>query len=214
MMRLLVVDDHAPTGQSLEALLEQRCEVRLAKSFAEGSAALRDDGPFDAAMVDVHLGDGNGIELIARASSEKTQWLVMTRDSDRYLVMRAAELGAAFIAKPFTSGQLEGWLDSVNMGKGLSPRDRVVGADDHDDDRMEKALDAFVARHNLSRGERRVVAQAMRARNREAIAMALGVSVHTYQKHAASVRRKTGSSVHQAAVRVLRWAVIGPETLE
>lgn len=211
-MRLLIVDDHGPTGQSLQALLEERCEVRLAQSFEEGYEALRDDGPFDAVMVDVHLGDGNGIELIARASGEKTQWLVMTRDSDRYLVMRAAELGAAFIAKPFTGRQLEHWLDSVNLGEGLSARERVAGSEEQDDDQMEAALDAFVVRHNLSSGERRVLAQAMRGRSREGIALALDVSIHTYQKRAAAIRRKTGSSVQQAAVRILRWAVIGPET--
>ncbi|MEM9072615.1 MAG: LuxR C-terminal-related transcriptional regulator, partial [Myxococcota bacterium] len=87
----------------------------------------------------------------------------------------------------------------------------VMGAEDAGESAMSAALQRFCSVYELTEGEVRLLECAMAGMGRPQIAKALGISLHTYQKHATSIKKKTGTSVAQAAVRVLRWCVAGPE---
>jgi DNA-binding response OmpR family regulator len=64
-MRILIVDDHAPTRRLLERNLELASHgVKLAGSCAEASAVLA-MGVFDVIVLDVMLPDGCGIDEMA-----------------------------------------------------------------------------------------------------------------------------------------------------
>ncbi len=65
MARLLLVDDDESNRITLSALLaDEGFEVRVARSFAEASLLLRDGPPLDFVLLDQHLGDGLGANLV------------------------------------------------------------------------------------------------------------------------------------------------------
>jgi len=62
-MRILIVDDHAPTRKLLERSVEGASHgVKLAACCAQASTALA-VGLFDVIVLDVMLPDGSGIDL-------------------------------------------------------------------------------------------------------------------------------------------------------
>lgn len=66
LMRILIVDDHAPTRRLLARNLELASHgVKLAGSCDEARAVLA-EGAFDVIVLDVVLPDGSGIELCSR----------------------------------------------------------------------------------------------------------------------------------------------------
>src|SRR4051812_28173629 len=84
-MRLLVVDDSRNNRLTLSALLENEgFEVHVAESVAEARARL--DVPpwrYDLAIIDLHLGDGLGSELVSdvRARCAETKIVMMSGSS-------------------------------------------------------------------------------------------------------------------------------------
>ena len=70
--RILMVEDHAFFSQALELVLGQRLSegdlggatFNRATTVAEGLRLVYEDGPFDLAVVDLMLPDGNGTEVV------------------------------------------------------------------------------------------------------------------------------------------------------
>ncbi len=85
MTRLLLVDDNASVRLALSALLEEEgYVVETAASFADAARRLAAGLPgFGMALLDMHLGDGLGTDLIPlfRARSSRTK-LVLLSGSD------------------------------------------------------------------------------------------------------------------------------------
>ncbi len=82
MNRLLLVDDNESLRISLSAVLEDEgYSVETAASFAAARSRLSEGSPrFAAALLDVHLGDALGTELIPlfRDASPETKLVVLT----------------------------------------------------------------------------------------------------------------------------------------
>ena len=100
---LLVVDDDKPFLQRLSRALEQRgFTVRTADSVAGGIAELTAAAPAFA-VVDMRLGDGNGldvIEALQRARSD-ARVVVLTGYGNIATAVNAVKLGAIdYLAKP------------------------------------------------------------------------------------------------------------------
>lgn len=72
MPHILMVEDHAFFSQAFELVLarrlsEERSELTgffHARTVAEGLRAVADEGPFDLAVVDLMLPDGDGTEVV------------------------------------------------------------------------------------------------------------------------------------------------------
>ena len=104
MARLLVVDDEINLRRVLTVLLTTDghtvCE---AGTFAEARAALQRE-PFDAVLTDQKLPDGDGLGVLAVATSLTTPppVVVITAFATVELAVEAMRLGAFdFITKPF-----------------------------------------------------------------------------------------------------------------
>lgn len=104
MIRVLLVDDHALISQGLRRAFEPTDDLEVvgeAFSVAEALALVRAHEP-DVAVVDVNLGDGNGIDLCRqlRADHPTMGLVVLTMyDEDEHL-FGALEAGAsAFVLK-------------------------------------------------------------------------------------------------------------------
>jgi len=119
MARILVVDDNADLREVLRRALERAGhQVVLAIDGARGARAWRESGA-DLALVDIHMPDMDGIELLVQlrvlaprlpvvmmSGGDQTQWLDLLQDTTL--------LGAAgVLAKPFTLDELFGVVARV-----------------------------------------------------------------------------------------------------
>ena len=106
--RILIVEDHRFFSEALRLVLGQRLagesgeapEYRLAPTVADGLRIADEDGPFDVAIVDLMLPDGDGTEVVRRVKAAYPQTRVAVLSSVRDL-----------------SGALEAGADEA-MGKG------------------------------------------------------------------------------------------------
>jgi DNA-binding NarL/FixJ family response regulator len=127
MIRVLLVDDHASSRQPLAILLERDPAITVvaqAGTVAEARSALKTTA-VDVAVVDLGLPDGDGVDLVKdiHAANPHGQVLVLTAQTDRRELARAAAAGAAGILNKAAS--IDEIIDAVQrLGAGeevLSP---------------------------------------------------------------------------------------------
>ena len=108
---ILLVDDHALIRQGLRRAFEQSEDlvvVAEASNLAQARALQHTHHP-DVAVVDVNLGDGNGIEFVAemRARRPEMGLVVLTMYAEDEHVFAALEAGAsAFVLKGAPAGDV------------------------------------------------------------------------------------------------------------
>lgn len=74
MTRILIVEDHIFFSEALELMLGRRlaeehgqdAEFRRAATITDGLRVAEEEGPFDVAVVDLVLPDGDGTEVVRR----------------------------------------------------------------------------------------------------------------------------------------------------
>jgi two-component system response regulator HydG len=100
---LLVVEDDAKLARSMGRFLTQRgFVVRLTETEA-GALEVLDEATPDAVLLDVHLPDGSGLDVLEhlRQGGAATPAIVMTANDSLAVRQRAEQLGvAAFLTKP------------------------------------------------------------------------------------------------------------------
>jgi DNA-binding response OmpR family regulator len=108
---LLVVDDEPHIGLVLRPFLEQLgYRVSIAKTLTEARTALKASPPTDALLLDLHLPDGSGLDLLRdlrmQGSTERLPVLVLTAEGEDRVLREARRLGAALVTKPFSPTKL------------------------------------------------------------------------------------------------------------
>ncbi|MDR6755952.1 two-component system response regulator RegA [Mycoplana sp. BE70] len=100
---LLIVDDDAPFLRRLARAMEARgFSVDVAESVAEGIAKAK-GAPPKYAVVDLRLGDGSGLDVIAaiRQRRDDTRIIMLTGYGNIATAVNAVKLGAVdYLAKP------------------------------------------------------------------------------------------------------------------
>ena len=99
--RILLVEDDARFREAFTralglALASEQLDVEFVESgsLAEARARLREGG-LDAALIDVTLPDGNGLDLVREINDGAAiPTLVLTADLDHSVAVRAVEAGA------------------------------------------------------------------------------------------------------------------------
>jgi len=108
-LRILVVDDEPSIRTAIVATLETAGANVVAVSSGSGAREACRRRAFDVAIVDVRIGDENGIDLLAALLAE-APWLkvvVVTAFASIDLAVSAIQRGAFnFLPKPFTPEQL------------------------------------------------------------------------------------------------------------
>jgi two-component system response regulator RegA len=106
-MPLLLVDDDAPFRQRLAMMLERRgFAVTATAGLAEARAAMAGFTPAQApshAVVDMRLGDGNGLDLVAelRVRWPEMRVVILTGYGNLATAVSAVKAGAVdYLAKP------------------------------------------------------------------------------------------------------------------
>lgn len=125
---LLVVDDEPHIGLLLRPHLEHLgYRVSLARTLAEARAVLGDrSAPLDALLLDLHLPDGSGLELLRElrrgAATRGLPVIVLTAEGEDRVLGEVEALGAALLTKPFSPSKLTARIAGL-LGDGPAPPD-------------------------------------------------------------------------------------------
>jgi DNA-binding response OmpR family regulator len=102
----------------LRLQLEQRgYTLRLARTLAEARAALSGPPHPDALLLDLHLPDGSGVDLLRELrQSPATRALpimVLTAEGEERILDEARGLGASLVTKPFSPTKLTAQIENL-----------------------------------------------------------------------------------------------------
>lgn len=133
--KILVVDEDRAARSLLKDVLEcAGYETLLASTFREGTQALAAHAP-DLLIAELRLGEFNGLQLLIM-SRIRIPTIMLTGFPDPVLAEEARNLGAAYMAKPFSPSallalvqeKLEQGAEGMNSGTSRRwARKRVVG---------------------------------------------------------------------------------------
>jgi CheY-like chemotaxis protein len=120
-LKLLLIDDHAIFRTTAARMLTQLGhQVVEASNAADAEAVFqREQGQFDALVVDFFLGDGHGTDLVTKLEADIGHTLpVVFMSGDIAATRRAAGAQAnlrSFVEKPFTANDIEAVLRDLGM---------------------------------------------------------------------------------------------------
>jgi len=209
--RVVLVDDHelfrAGVRSELDGLVDV---VGDAATVAEAVALIGAESP-DVVLLDVHMPDGGGLEVIrqvvAAGGARRTQFLALSVSDaaeDVIAVIRAGARG--YVTKTISGADLADAVRRVHGGDAVfSPRlagfvlDAFAGAPP-----TPAATDPEADLDQLTPREREVLQHIARGYMYKEIAQRLGISSKTVEAHVSAVLRKLQlSSRHELS----RWAV-------
>ncbi len=128
---LLLVDDDRPFLQRLARAMESRgFTVRTAESVREGVAMAKASAPAYA-VVDMRLGDGNGLDVIEAIHAERddTRAIVLTGYGNIATAVTAVKLGAIdYLSKPADADEVFAALTRKG-GERADPPENPMSAD-------------------------------------------------------------------------------------
>jgi DNA-binding NarL/FixJ family response regulator len=205
---VLIVEDHLVLSEALIARIDQESDLRVV-----GAAWSRTQVTFmvgarrpDVVVLDLGLGDYDGIELIQpmRARSTGPRVVVLTGHDDTATALTALRHGAsAFVSKAAPIGDLlqairtvaggEPWISPAMVSR-LLP-ELLAGAGEY------LAEEQFPL---LSHREREVLALMVDGLSNAAIAARLHISVHTARTHVHNLQKKLNVHSQLAAVALAR----------
>ena len=161
-VRILLVEDDRVLAQSLKRYLESNgFDVIVATSYSEAIDHIEEKG-FDMYIIDVNLGDGDGIELVRdlRDLRDETPVLFISAITDVGTVARGFSAGAEdYIKKPFDPEEL-----LVRIRARLKKREEEISYGDitYRDGRFFKGNEEL----DLGEVQRRILLKLLRNRGR------------------------------------------------
>jgi DNA-binding NarL/FixJ family response regulator len=204
--RVLIVDDHQLFRAGVRAELERLLPIAgAAGSVAEAAEAIATEQP-DVVLLDVHMPDGGGVEVIRRAADadRRPRFLALSvsdAPGDVIAVVRAGARG--YVTKGISGDELADAVRRVHEGDAVfSPRLAGFVLDAFTGTPAPPSEDADL--DQLTPREREVLQHIARGYMYKEIALRLSISAKTVEAHVSSVLRKLQlSSRHELS----RWAV-------
>ncbi|MDP9475365.1 MAG: response regulator transcription factor [Actinomycetota bacterium] len=213
-MRILLVEDHASFRQALALVFDREDEftvVAQAGSIAEAREAVASE-PVDAAIVDLALPDGSGVEFIKEIADGKGDLatLVLSASLDPAQFVEAVEAGASGVLHK--SASLHDIVDAVRRVRAgevlLAPNQviemlRVVSRKRQEEHEARRSIE------RLTRREREVLQALAEGLDSKQIAAKLHITFETERTHMVNILNKLG--VHsrlQALVFAVRYGVV------
>jgi DNA-binding NarL/FixJ family response regulator len=206
--RVLIVDDHELFRAGVRGQLEPTVDVVGEAAGVDEAVGLIEATAPDVVLLDVHMPDGGGVEVLRRASQLEAapRFLALSASDaaeDVIAVIRAGARG--YVTKSISAAELRDAIERVRAGDAVfSPR--LAGF----------VLDAFAGAppapaveggdpdvDQLTPREREVLRHLARGYLYKEIAQRLGISAKTVEAHVSAVLRKLQlSNRHQLS----RWA--------
>ena len=202
--RVVIVDDHELFRAGVRAGLEGRVEIAGAAATVDEAVALIAAERPDVVLLDVHMPDGGGVEVIRRTATRVESppcflaLSVSDAAEDVIAVIRAGARG--YVTKNISGEELAEAVRRVHEGDAVFPprlAGFVLDAFAGPAPQPQSELDALTAR------EREVLQHIARGYMYKEIALRLDISPKTVEAHVSSVLRKLQlSSRHE----LTRWA--------
>jgi DNA-binding NarL/FixJ family response regulator len=203
--RVVIVDDHHLFRSGVRAELGGEVAVVGDAGTVEEAVGVISEQQPDVVLVDVHMPDGGGVEVIRRVCGElpNVRFLALSVSDaaeDVIAVIRAGARG--YVTKTISGAELADAVRRVAGGDAVfSPRLAGFVLDAFAEDAPpteDRELDQLTPR------EREVLRHIARGYMYKEIAQRLGISVKTVEAHVSAVLRKLQlSSRHELS----RWAV-------
>jgi DNA-binding NarL/FixJ family response regulator len=199
--RILIIDDHSAIRVGISSALEKAEMVCCgeAASKSEAIAQLAHTNP-DAIVVDLHLPDGNGLDLIrwARKNSSTIAIVMLTMsDNDRDLIA-AMEAGASgYVQKSAPLSELISVLKRALLAPTSFTATGIV-----------PALKKVTSVKSLTQRELEVLRALTCVGDLKKLAADLHISESTFKAHASSIYRKLGVVNRISAIKVANEAGI------
>jgi RNA polymerase sigma factor (sigma-70 family) len=211
-IRVVLVDDHTAFREALALILE--CEPDITVVGQAGSAAearcLHREA--DVILVDLHLADTDGLDLLSelRSVNPRSSVLIVTASATQLDRARAVERGAAGLIHK--SAPVEEIVEAVRR---LAGGERLVSPEEMKDllrlaaRQRDKSHDAQIALGRLTPREREVLQLLSEGLSDKEIAHRLVVSVETVRSHMVNLLGKLEvQSRLQALVFAVRYGVV------
>ncbi len=115
---ILIVEDYVPLASAFARLLAGRAPARIAVTVRDARAEFQSANELSAAIIDVSLPDGSGLDVLqeARARFPRLPVLVVTGSCERTVINRAHLLRAEFACKPEEFENVRAFVDRVLGG--------------------------------------------------------------------------------------------------
>lgn len=193
MIKVFLLDDHEVVRKGVAASLEAEADITVVGEAGDAASALdeiRRCEP-DVAVLDVRLGDGNGIDVCRQISSEfeSIQSLILTSfDSDRALVDAGLAGAAGFVLKQIRSNDLIDAIRKVAAGRQLLDDAEVRMA-------MRRMRDSEEGRlFDLTPQERRIFDYIGDGKTNRQIAQEMYLAEKTVKNYVSNLLAKLGMS--------------------
>lgn len=219
MIRLLIVDDHISFRVPLAAVLSREDDIEItgqAGSIAE-ALDLIENVSFTAALVDLTLPDGHGVDLLPllAAKNPDAALIVLTGVTQAEAVPMAVAAGAVgFIPKTAEVEEIVHALRAVSDGHPLIPPVEAMRLVRQAADLQSRATTTDRAISQLSPRELDVLRSMAKGFDNQAIANELHLGTNTVRSHVAHLLNKLG--VHsrlQAALLAVRHGLVADDDL-
>lgn len=211
-IRLLLIDDHAAFRQPLAFMLEREPDFQVAAQAASLDEARKLPasvrGEIDIALVDLHLPDGDGTEIIRemRAADSAGHALVLTADTDKLHHAQAIEAGAVGVITK--SSQLPDVFRAIrraHAGESVQSTHEVMELVRLACEKRERDQVTQTALARLTPRERQVLQALALGLDNKAIADRLYISPETARTHVVKLLAKLNvESRLQAAIFAIR----------
>jgi DNA-binding NarL/FixJ family response regulator len=204
--RVVIVDDHAIFRSGVRSELGDSVDVvGEAGTVAAAVKCIHDLEP-DVVLLDVHMPDGGGVEVIRRTAEERlaVRFLALSVSDaaeDVIAVIRAGARG--YVTKTIAGPDLAAAIERVHGGDAVfSPRLAGFVLDAFAGEAVPTEADPEL--DQLTAREREVLQHIARGYMYKEIALRLGISAKTVEAHVSAVLRKLQlSSRHELS----RWAM-------
>ncbi|MBQ8476364.1 response regulator transcription factor [bacterium] len=217
-IRLMLIDDHKLFRCGIKSLFEcsnKICVIAEASNGKEGISKILAQNP-DVVLLDLELGDINGLDLIERVMAQKpdVKFVILTSHLNEHVINKAMKMGIyGYILKDVNSEFLDMIVKSVSSGamwidKKVVQILRELNPNVIPNTQMSRAN--FKSTHaNLTAREYEVLKLVVDGKSNQQIAQELNISEHTSKAHVCNIIQKlVVDDRTQAAVKAIREGIV------
>lgn len=217
-VRLMLIDDHKLFRCGIKSLFDNSkniCVIAEASSGKEGINKILTQNP-DVVLLDLELGDINGLDLIDKVSAQKpnVKFVILTSHLNEHVINKAMKMGIyGYILKDINSEFLDMIVKSVSNGamwidKKVVQILRELNPNIVPNTQISRSN--FKQTHaNLTAREYEVLKLVVDGKSNQQIANELNISEHTSKAHVCNIIQKlVVDDRTQAAVKAIREGIV------
>ena len=192
---VLIIDDHPLFSRGLSQLIETQSSYKvtgIAKNHDEAIQMLNDLSP-DLAIVDLNLGQEDGLELIKDilAIKPQTKVLVLSMHDERFYAERALKAGAkGYIMKEEAESNVSTAINTVMEGNIYLSEAEKKRIDEHSVNKNKKDSEPFDLISLLSDRQLQIFTLLGKGLGSVEIAEKLSLSIKTIDTHKENMKNK------------------------